>query len=126
MHTEHGDTLDGRCLRNRGGGDKLVWSFIGELHGRDRKEAIALVKLLEDKGNTLRRPRSGSLGEGLFELRGKQVRIFYVFEGTRKVVLLDGEIKKRNDIPKKTLDRMRRYQKLLRERTKPKKAGKKS
>jgi hypothetical protein len=36
----------------------------------------ALVKLLEEQGNLLRRPQSGALGAGLFELRGKEVRLF--------------------------------------------------
>ncbi len=70
-------------------------------------EAIALVKLLEEQGNRLRRPQSGALGDGLFELRGKQVRLFYAFLPGRVIVLLDGEIKKRSDIPVRTLERMR-------------------
>jgi hypothetical protein len=55
-------------------------------------------------------PRSGALGDGLFELRGKEIRIFYVFVPGRAIVLLDGEIKKRDDIPKRTLERVRRLQ----------------
>ena len=90
-------------------GEALVQVFIGRLLGRDRDEAFALVKLLEEQGNGLRRPQSGSLGEGLFELRGKQVRIFYMFLPARRIVLLDGEIKKRDEIPPKTLKRIRSY-----------------
>ena len=73
-------------------------------------EAIALVKLLEERGNLLRRPQSGALGDGLFELRGKEVRIFYVFMPGHAIVLLDGEIKKRDAIPRRTLERMRSLQ----------------
>lgn len=91
-------------------GEKPVWAFMAGLEGRNRVEAIALVKLLEERGNALRRPHSGALGEGLFELRGKEVRLFYVFRPGRVVVLLDGEIKKRNEIPKRTLGRLRAYQ----------------
>jgi hypothetical protein len=91
-------------------GDRPAWSFIKGLEGRDRVEAIALVKLLEEQGNLLRRPQSGALGEGLFELRGREVRIFYVFLPGRSVALLDGEIKKRDDIPSRTLERMRSLQ----------------
>jgi hypothetical protein len=89
------------------GGDTPAWSFIRALSGRDRAEAIALVKLLEEQGNLARRPQSGALGDGLFELRGRQVRLFYVFLPRRVIVLLDGEIKKRDDIPRTTLARMR-------------------
>ena len=49
------------------------------LEGRNQAEAIALVKLLEERRNSLRRPQSAALGEGLFELRGKEIRIFYMF-----------------------------------------------
>ena len=73
-------------------GERPAWSFIRRLCGRDRIEAVALVKLLEEQGNRLRRPQSAALGDGLFELRGKQVRLFYVFQPGRVIVLLDGEI----------------------------------
>jgi hypothetical protein len=59
----------------------------------------------------LRRPHSGELGSGLFELRGKQVRLFYVFLPGRVAVLLDGEIKKRKDIPPAVLKRMHQLRK---------------
>lgn len=52
-------------------GEALVQAFIAALTGRDRNEASALIRLLEERGNALRRPQSGILGEGLFELRGK-------------------------------------------------------
>jgi hypothetical protein len=92
------------------GGETPAWSFIRRLEGRDRVEAIALVKLLEEQGNLLRRPQSGALGDGLFELRGKQVRLFYAFLPGRVIVLLSGEIKRRDDIPAGTLARMRALQ----------------
>jgi hypothetical protein len=87
-------------------GDEPVWSFIRGLAGRDRVEAIALVKLLEELGNQLRRPHSAALGGGLF----------YVFEARRVIVLLDGEIKKRAAIPKGTLARIRAMQAELQQR----------
>jgi hypothetical protein len=92
-------------------GERPVQAFIAGLEGRNQSEAIALVKLLEEKGNALRRPHSGALGEGLFELRGKEVRIFYMFLPNRVAVLLDGEVKKQDAIPAKTLERVRGYQK---------------
>lgn len=92
-------------------GKSLVSVFLAGLEGRNEAEALALVKLLEEKGNSLRRPHSGALGSGLFELRGKEVRIFYTFLPKRVAVLLDGEIKKQDAIPEKTLERVRGYQK---------------
>jgi hypothetical protein len=92
-------------------GERPALSFLQGLEGRNWSEAVALVRLLHERGNSLRRPQSGPLGEGLFELRGKEVRIFYMFLPNRVAVLLDGEIKKRDDIPVKTLERVRAYQK---------------
>ena len=92
-------------------GERPVLNFLQRLQGRNEAEALALVKLLQERGNSLRRPQSGALGEGLFELRGKEVRIFYVFLPNRVAVLLDGEVKKRDDISVKTLERVRGYQK---------------
>jgi hypothetical protein len=90
-----------------------VPSFIGGLdNDRAHDEANALIRLLGVRGNRLSEPRSKSLGDGLFELRGKEVRIFYTFRPGRRIVLLDGMIKRRQDIPKEVLRRLR---KLLRE-----------
>ena len=61
---------------------------------RDHADAAALLEWLRIRGNQLREPQSKSLGEGLFELRGKQVRIFYVFRPGRRAVVLGGIVKK--------------------------------
>ena len=66
------------------------------------------------------------LGEGLFELRGKQIRIFYMFLPNRVAVLLDGEIKKRDDIPAKTLARVRGYQREVVRRGRPRREQEKA
>jgi hypothetical protein len=71
-------------------------------------EATALIKALRIHGNQLIQPNSKALGDGLFELRGKQVRIFYVFRPGRRIVLLEGMIKKRSDIPSDVLRRLHR------------------
>lgn len=106
--------MDRRCLCQHGA--RPAWEFIRAQAGRNRTEAIALVKLLEQQGNRLRRPQSGALGDGLFELRGKEVRLFYMFLPERVAVLLDGELKKRNDVPRRTLERVRAYQAEVRSR----------
>jgi hypothetical protein len=91
------------------GGEQPVQAFVKELTGQDKVEALALIKLLEEQGNALRRPHSGALGDGLFELRGKQVRIFYMFLPGRVIVLLDGMIKKQDAIPDHILRRVHGY-----------------
>ncbi len=84
--------------------------FIQRLSGQDEVDAIALVKLIGERGNQLREPQSKALGKGLYELRRNQVRIFYMFgPGRRVVTLLDGIIKKQDRIPQGTLATVRSY-----------------
>jgi phage-related protein len=75
-----------------------------------RREASTLYELLK-WAHVLREPQSKSLGRGLFELRGQRcgVRIFYVFRPARRIVILDGHLKKRQDIPVGVLRLMRKY-----------------
>jgi len=91
------------------GGGAPVLSFLQGLRGDAKAEAIALLKIVEERGNTLREPASKSVGKGLFELRGRAsgVRIFYAFKPGGVIVLLDGMIKKRGDIPTRELTRLR-------------------
>jgi len=70
--------------------------------------------LLADRGNQLRPPRSKPLGDGLFEMRGQQVRIFYTFRPARRIVLLDAMVKKRDNIPSDVLARVRGLNKQVR------------
>ena len=103
-------------------GRSPVRDFIRGLEQADKAEAAALIKLLQELGNQIRPPRSKPLGHGLFELRGKQVRIFYVFLPRQHAVLLDGIVKKREDIPTDVLERVRRLQKEVQGHEKKKKA----
>lgn len=85
--------------------------FLEGLPSQARAGAIALIRLVEERGVRLRRPHSGSLGDGLFELRdvGTGVRLFYCFQPGRRIVLLDGMVKKRGDIPPRTLKQVRAW-----------------
>jgi hypothetical protein len=94
-------------------GESPVRVFLEDLGGRDRVDALALLRLLAEQGNTLKMPHSKPLGEGLFELRAGPVRLFYTFRPGRRIVLLDGLVKKRQDIPPEMLKRVRRYQRAL-------------
>lgn len=88
-----------------------VRRFLSRLTQDEKANAIALIQLLRERGNMLRRPHSGSLGNGLFELRDVDsgVRIFYTFLPGRRAILLGGIVKKRGDIPAGTLKETRRH-----------------
>jgi len=100
-------------------GNRPIRAFIDSLERRDLADALALIKLAEEQGNRLRGPHSKSLGDGLYELRGKQVRIFYVFGPGRGVItLLSGIIKKQDRIPESALTQARRFKADAEARTK--------
>ncbi len=86
-----------------------IREFLGSLKGRHEEDAIALLARLRAFGNTLRRPTSAQVEAELFELRGHQVRLFYTFRPGRRIVLLDGMIKKQDRIPQDILRRVRGY-----------------
>lgn len=95
-------------------GHSPIREFIEGLNdSRARKEAAALIKVLQARGNAMRAPASAPLGEGLFELRGEQVRIFYTFRSGGRIFLIDGIIKKRDKIPADVLARIRKLEKEL-------------
>jgi phage-related protein len=102
-----------------------VRAFIAGLPPDAKAEAIALIKLAQALGNKLREPHSKALGDGLFELRRNQVRLFYVFEPGRIIRLLGGMVKKQDRIPGDVLAQMRGHQKDARERLKKAKTEKK-
>jgi len=106
-------------------GETPVRTFIAGQPPDAKAEAIALIKLAETLGNKLREPHSKALGEGLFELRRNQVRLFYMFEPGQIIRLLGGMVKKQDRIPTAVLAQMRGYQKDVRERLKKTKAEKK-
>ena len=54
------------------------------------------------------------MGDGLFEMRGRQVRIFYTFRSGHRIVLLDAIVKKRDDIPREVLARVRQLNNQVR------------
>ncbi|MBI4634712.1 MAG: type II toxin-antitoxin system RelE/ParE family toxin [Candidatus Rokubacteria bacterium] len=94
-------------------GHSPVVAFVEGLKDRNERETLALISALAARGNTLGEPRSKMVEPGLFELRGHQVRIFYIFLPGRRIVLLDGMIKKQDKIPAEVLERMRRYRREI-------------
>ena len=79
----------------------------GLTDANDIKDAAVLTGALRALGNQLREPRSKSLDDGVFELRGTRVRIYYGFLPGRRAVLVGGYVKKRTDTPVDVLRLMR-------------------
>ena len=93
-------------------GERPAVTFVEQLPEPARAEVAALLAALRERGNLLRPPHSKALGDGLFELRSVKhaVRVFYMFLPGQQIVLLDGMVKKRDEIPAAILRRLRLLQ----------------
>lgn len=90
------------------GGQSHFAEFVAGLaDAKDVKDAAVLTGALRALGNQLREPRSKSLDNGLFELRGTRVRIYYGYLPGRRAVLVGGYVKKRTATPTDVLRLMR-------------------
>lgn len=65
----------------------------------DQRKAFAYISYLEEHGEALRRPIAEYLGDKLYELRPKQVRILYAFVGQGTAVILHAFRKKTGPVP---------------------------
>lgn len=102
-----------------------IRAFLGGLtNPRNANDAAALLMLLRARGNQLREPKSRRVADNLFELRGHQVRIFYMFRSGRTIVLLDGIVKKQDKIPSADVQRVQAYQRDVERRGSRAPAGK--
>lgn len=75
--------------------------FLSGLDRDDRQKALAYISYLEERGETLRRPIAEYLGDKLYELRPKQIRILYAFVGKHYTVILHAFRKKTDAVPPK-------------------------
>ena len=68
-----------------------------------RAKLIAMLVLLEEKGNALRKPYTESLGNGIFELRAIQgnniSRALFFFYVDQRIIVTNGFIKKQRKTP---------------------------
>ena len=90
-------------------GDFPIRTFLGQLEGRNAREAAALLAKLAARGSQMRPPDSEPVRRNLYELRGHQVRIFYGFLPGRVIVLLDGVIKKQDKLAPGDVQRVEKY-----------------
>lgn len=85
-------------------GNRPVQKFYVALQEGDKTDFITVVQALREYGGTLRMPHPKPLGGRLFELRGGRVRVFYVFTGSQKALLLHGYLKQGQKAPKRELE----------------------
>ena len=84
-------------------GKTPVEDWMDSLDPKMRAKLIAMLLLLEEKGNALRKPYTESLGDGIFELRAIQgnniSRALFFFYFNQRIIVTNGFIKKQRKTP---------------------------
>ncbi len=81
-------------------GHNFVKDFIDSLPMKEQLKIFAYITELRKQGHNLRRPLADYLGNGIYELRPKDNRIFYFFFLKDSAVLVHAIKKKTDKIPK--------------------------
>jgi phage-related protein len=78
--------------------------WLGSLDRKSQERCLAALVILGDHGHELRRPHVENLGDGIYELRVKSVRVnlrmLYAFHGQEVVIVSHGFAKERVIPPK--------------------------
>ncbi len=90
----HGDSYSiyGLIHNNRCEADEFLLS----LSDREKKKLIPLLHYTAQSGIITNEQKFKSIGNGIFEFKGFQARLFCFFDKGRIVILTNGCIKKRN------------------------------
>ena len=80
-------------------GRNPVKEFIDDLSLKEQAKVWAYIEELKRQGHALRRPVADYLGEGIYELRPRDNRIFYFFFLKDSAVFLHAIRKKTDKIP---------------------------
>lgn len=84
-------------------GHNFVRKFIDSLPTKEQAKIFAYITELKNQGHNLRRPLAGYLGNGIYELRPKDNRIFYFFFLKDSAILIHAIKKKTDKISKQDL-----------------------
>ena len=74
-------------------------AFLMGLSQDEQQKVFAYISYLEEQGETLRRPIAEYLGDKIYELRPKQIRILYALVDKRYAVILHAFRKKTGPVP---------------------------
>ena len=80
-------------------GDNPVLSFLLSLGPDEQQKTLAYLSYLEEQGEALRRPIAEYLGDRLYELRPKHIRLLYTFVGKSLAVVLHAFRKTTSAVP---------------------------
>lgn len=98
-------------------GEIPVKDFLLSLDKKMRAKLIGVMDILEDYGNQLREPYSKSLGDGIYEIRGKVgtdiTRVLYFFYHEKRIIFTNGFIKKTNKTPLGEIEKAKVYRQIF-------------
>ncbi len=93
-----------------------VQEFLDLLDDKMAAKVYGLMEILAEQGNALRKPYSGPLGDGIFELRaqfGSNItRVLYFFYVGQHIVMTNGFTKKQQKTPPRQIELAKKYRKL--------------
>jgi len=96
-------------------GKNTVKEFIDKLPLKEQAKIMAYLDELKQQGHHMRRPMADYLGEGIYELRPHDNRIFYFFFLKETAVLLHAIRKKTDKIPVRDMELCRKRKKQVEE-----------
>ncbi len=85
-----------------------VKDFLSDIEKDKRIKALKYLKFLKKKG-LIGRPYCDKVEGLIYELRPKNIRILFGTYKRRRIITLTGFIKKRSKIPRKEIERAKRY-----------------
>lgn len=94
-------------------GDNPVKEFIKSLPVKERAKVFAYISELKNQGNNLRRPMADYLEDGIYELRPRDNRIFYLFYLKDNAVLVHVIKKRTREIPRNDLSLCLKRKRLI-------------
>jgi len=101
-------------------GREPVLAWIKRLKRKVQNKCLAKIIRLEEEGHSLSRPDAAYLRDDIYELRiasdRNQYRILYFFHGGKAVVLCHAFLKKKQQVPKKEIDKAVKLKKMHEER----------
>ena len=96
-------------------GTRPAEEFLNALAKPMRIKMVKMISLLGELGFNLREPYSKPIDDGIFELRaqvGNNIsRILYFFVIGKRVILINGFIKKTQKTPQKEIELAKKYRK---------------
>ena len=96
-------------------GTRPAEEFLNALDKPMRIKMVKMISLLGELGFNLREPYSKPIDDGIFELRaqvGNNIsRILYFFVIGKRVILINGFIKKTQKTPQKEIELAKKYRK---------------